>query len=148
LSKEKEKPATLKDLEEMGQAWEEKFQSLREETGERSSLSNTEKSDKNGGESVAKYRCKNGNCGFYADDANEMILHVLEEHMSKPAPAKEGEETPPAPKMRHGMTADELVNCPECRGRLEKAFEKVGYSVKKVEPEPKKEEKPKKRGLF
>jgi len=88
------------------------------------------------------YKCKNGKCSFATDDLDAYLDHMID-HKIHEKPTEE--ETSSEPRPRRHQTAEEYVNCPECRERFVKAFGEIGYSVTKKEQEPEKKEKPKRK---
>jgi len=148
LSEKEPSKEWKKELKEFGETTEKRFQSLEESLRKIGEMSSTPSPASNQeGSEMPKYQCKNGNCGFYSDDGIEMVLHTLE-HMAKP---KAEEATPPASRLKHGTTAAEIIDCPDCFGNIQRELDRRGKKIVEKEPEkPVKEEKekPKKRTLF
>jgi len=153
----------LKDLEtkvqDLATGWEGKFKELETRVGEATStLQNVEKSlssvgsslglKRGKGEDETPYRCKGESCkGLHFETVEDYVEHAqghLLENIKKivqPPEAPKPVEPEPAPR-RH-KTADEFVDCPECRKSLEESFKKHGFTVI---PTPK--EEPRRKGIF
>lgn len=118
-----------KDLAELAETVEERFQSLRKEIGEKSSSRHEGESE------LPLYRCKGKDCAFSTDSIEDYVEHRLNEVLeSKKTPDT---ETPVSRPVKH-ETAEDYLNCPECFPKFEKAFLKRGYTKKEE-----KKEKPK-----
>jgi len=134
-----------KELKEFGEAWEQRFQGLEKslrEIGEQSSNPNPASSQE--ADDMPLYKCKDGNCAFATDDLDAYIDHKIA-HKTKEKPTEEA--ATPAPRMKHGNTPPEIMDCPDCWAKFEREFERRGKRLVDKEPE-KPAEKPKKRSLF
>jgi len=131
----KDRPATMKDLEEMGESWARKLKEVEEKIGTGSSALTEAKPKESGGNAnMPLYRCKDGKCAFTTDDLDAYIDHKID-HKTREKPA---EEEKPEPK-RH-ETVDEFLNCPECRPRFDKRYLKDGWKPPEKEAEKEKKE--------
>lgn len=130
--------ATKKDLEEMGEAWAKKFQTVEEKIGELSSTRSQQSQPQEGaegGDEVPEkplYKCKDGKCGQVFDDLDTFVDHKIDHRL------KEGEKPAEPEKKRH-ESVEEFLDCPDCRPKFEKAMKERGWT-KAEEAEEEKEE--------